>query len=79
MSGAPKAETDRTPKIGPAAARRMAAAAVSVLEVVAPLIVIRFLSLEGILYTFAVPPKNALEIAERLKTEALKHHQVGQA
>ena len=43
------------------------------------LIVIRFLSIEGIPHTFAVPPKNALDIAERLKTEAAKPHQIGTA
>jgi hypothetical protein len=42
-------------------------------------IVIRFLSPEGIPHTFAVPPKNALEIADRLKSEAAKPHRVGQA
>lgn len=42
-------------------------------------IVIRFLSIEGIPHTFAVPPKNALEIAERLRIEASKPHQAGTA
>lgn len=42
-------------------------------------VIIRFVSLHGVPYTFALPPKGALEIAERLKSEAQKPHQVGTA
>lgn len=42
-------------------------------------VIMRLISLHGVPYTFAIPPQNALEIAERLKSEAQKPHQVGQA
>jgi hypothetical protein len=42
-------------------------------------VMMRFVSLHGVPYTFALPPKSALEIAARLKSEAEKPHQVGRA
>jgi len=42
-------------------------------------VVLRFVSANGAPYTFAIPPQNAREIAERLIIEAAKPHQVGQA
>jgi hypothetical protein len=42
-------------------------------------VLIRFVSSHGIPNTFAVPPKSELEIADRLKTEAQKPYQGGQA
>jgi hypothetical protein len=42
-------------------------------------VVLRFVSQNGAPYTFAIPPQGAREIAERLRIEAAKPHQVGQA
>jgi hypothetical protein len=44
------------------------------------LVVLTIVSTHGVPYRFALPPKGARDISERLKTEALKpHHQVGKA
>jgi hypothetical protein len=42
-------------------------------------VVVRFVSVNGAPYTFAIPPQSAREIAERLRIEAAKPHQVGRA